>query len=109
MGAVSSSPRYRRIQEMPSPHTKWSASTIIEMPGVAATWPPITMTDFGDTRRTVRHISRTFPILTMMEEMPTMSYWLASNSASKVSRVGKSRTVVGAEMFCWIIKMPHER
>jgi len=38
-----------------------------------------------------------------------MSYWLASNSASKISRVGKSRTVVGAEMFCWIIKMPHER
>ena len=37
MGAVSSSPRNRRIQEMPSPHTKWSASTIVAMPGVAAT------------------------------------------------------------------------
>ena len=77
----------------------WSASTIFSIPGMAATCPPITMVDFGEIRRTIRHISRTLPTFTMMEEMPTISYSLARNSASKASRVGKSSTVVGADMF----------
>ena len=34
--------------------------------------------------------------------------WRCS-SAAKASRVGKSSTVVGAEMFSWIIRMPQER
>ncbi len=38
-----------------------------------------------------------------------MSYWLSRSSWAKASRVGKSRTVVGAEMFCWIMRMPQER
>ena len=57
----------------------------------------------------MRHISRTLPTLTMMEEMPTMSYWCAVSSRAKASRVGKSSTVQGAEMFSWIIMMPQER
>ena len=31
------------------------------------------------------------------------------SSRAKSSRVGKSSTVQGAEMFSWIIMMPHER
>ena len=31
------------------------------------------ITEAGDSSRTMRHISRTFPTFTMMEEMPTMS------------------------------------
>ena len=42
-------------------------------PGMAATCPPTTITEFGDNSRTMRHISRTLPTLTMIEEMPTMS------------------------------------
>ena len=38
-----------------------------------------------------------------------MSYRLARSSSAKASRVGKSSTVVGAEMFFWIIRIPHER
>ena len=53
--------------------------------------------------RTMRHISRTLPTLTMIDEMPTMSYWLSRSSFAKASRVGKSSTVEGAEIFSWII------
>ena len=45
----------------------------------------------------------------MMLEMPTMSYWWAFSSSMKRSRVGKSSTAQGAEMFCWMNMMPHER
>src|ERR1019366_10091678 len=82
---------------------------MVSMPGVAATCPPITMVAFGARRRMVWHISRTLPTLTMIEEMPTISYSLARSSAAKAACVGKSSTVVGAEMFFWIIRMPHDR
>ncbi len=45
----------------------------------------------------------------MIEEIPTMSYSAAFSSRAKSSRVGKSSTVQGAEIFCWIIMIPHER
>ena len=73
IGACSSSPRYRRIQEIPSPRTMWSASIIASRPGMAATWPPTTIVESGESSRTMRHISRTLPTFTMIEEMPTMS------------------------------------
>ncbi len=109
IGAVSSSPRKRRIQEMPSPRTMWSASIIVSMPGTAATCPPTTMVALGASCRAIRHISRTLPTLTMIDEMPTMSYSLLVSSASNAARVGKSSTVVGAEMLRWIMRRPHER
>ena len=74
MGAFTSSPRNPRIQEMPSPRTMWSASIMCSMPGMAATCPPTTMVESGESSRTMRHISRTLPTFTMMEEMPTISY-----------------------------------
>ena len=43
------------------------------MPGIAATCPPTTIVDWGESSRTMRHISRALPTFTMMEEMPTMS------------------------------------
>ena len=67
------------------------------------------MVELGESWRTRRHISRTLPKLGMMPEMPTMSYWLAVSSRSKASRVGKSSSVHGAEMFFWIIISPQER
>ena len=45
----------------------------------------------------------------MIEEIPTTSYCRLVSSRAKSSRVGKSSTVDGAEMFSWIIMMPHER
>ncbi len=53
----------------------------------------------GDNRRTMRHISETLPTFTMMEEMPTTSYCSATNSRANRSRVGKSSTAQGLEMF----------
>ncbi len=73
MGAWSSSPKYRRIQEMPSPRAMWSASIIASRPGMAATCPPTTITEPGESSRTMRHISMTLRTLMMIEEMPTMS------------------------------------
>ncbi len=73
IGAFSSSPRYLRIQEMPSPRTMWSASIVVSSPGSAATCPPTTITDSGESSRTMRHISRTLPKFTMMAVIPTMS------------------------------------
>jgi hypothetical protein len=35
--------------------------------------PPTTMVECGESSRTMRHISRALPTLTMMAEMPTMS------------------------------------
>ena len=48
-------------------------------------------------------------MFTMMEEMPTDIVVMAAQLLGKASRVGKSRSVEGAEMFSWIIMMPHER
>ncbi len=45
----------------------------------------------------------------MMPEMPTMSYSVEVSSRSKRSRVGKSSSVLGAEMLRWIIIRPQER
>ena len=45
----------------------------------------------------------------MIDEMPTTSYSFAVSSRAKASRVGKSNSVQGAEMFAWIIMMPQER
>ena len=73
MGAVSSSPKYRRIQEIPSPRTIWSASIVVSIPGTAVTCPPTTMVERGEISRTIRHISRTLPTLTMIEVIPTIS------------------------------------
>ena len=73
IGRVGSSPRYSRIHAMPSPFTMWSASIICSTPGMAATWPPTTIVEPGESSRTMRHISRTLPMLTMIDEMPTMS------------------------------------
>ena len=70
------------------------------MSGMAATCPPITIVDFGEIRRTIRHISRTLPTFTMIEEMPTISYSFCPQFRFEASRVGKSSTVIGAEIFC---------
>jgi hypothetical protein len=51
----------------------WSASIIASSPGMAATCPPTTITDSGDSSRTMRHIFATFRTFTMMDEMPTTS------------------------------------
>ena len=50
---------------------------------MAATCPPTTIFDCGESRRTWRHISRTLPKLGMMPEMPTMSYSVEVSSCSK--------------------------
>jgi len=70
------------------------------------TWPPTMIVECGESSRTMRHISRTLPTLTMIEEMPTTSYSCEVSSRAKPSRVGKSRTVQGAEMLAWISMMP---
>jgi hypothetical protein len=87
----------------------WSASIIVSIPRMAVTWPPTTITDCGDSSRTILHISFTFPILTMIDEIPITSYECSLSSWANASRDGKSSTVHGAEMFFWIIMMPHER
>jgi len=45
----------------------------------------------------------------MIPEMPTMSYLRVVISRTKRSRVGKSSSVHGAEMFSWISISPHDR
>src|SRR5262245_19523856 len=69
------------------------------MSGIDVTWPPTTIVDRGECRRMSRHISATLPTFTTMDEIPTTSYCADSSSRMKRSRVGKSRTVHGAEMF----------
>ncbi len=65
--------------------------------------------EFGENWRTIRHISRALPMLGMMAEIPTMSYCSVVTSRWKRSSVGKSSTVHGAEILCWIMVMPQER
>ena len=74
MGASTSSPRNSRIQAMPSPFTMWSASSMVSTPGMAAMCPPTTTVVPGESSRTMRHISCALPMLTMIDEMPTISY-----------------------------------
>ena len=76
---------------------------------MAAIWPPITIVEFGESLRIMRHISRTLAMFTMIEEIPMTPYGCAVISRSKSFRVGKSRTVQGAEIFAWISIMPQER
>jgi hypothetical protein len=60
-------------------------------------------------RRTRRHISRTLPTFTMIDEMPITSYSCVVISSTKRSRVGKSSSVHGAPMLAWISIRPHDR
>jgi hypothetical protein len=51
----------------------WSASIIFSTPGIAATCPPTTIVESGDSLRIIRHISRTLAMFTMIEEIPMTS------------------------------------
>ena len=72
-------------------------------------WPPTTIVAFGWWRRTSSHMSFTLPTFGRMPLMPTTSYGTVRISSSKRSRVGKSRSVVGASRFAWMSIRPHER
>ena len=108
-GAATSSPRKARNQATPSPATTWSASTTSRRPGRFAMWPPTTIVACGWCRRTISHISFTFPTFGTIALMPTTSYGTVRISSSKRSRLGKSRSVVGASRLAWISISPHER
>ena len=94
---------------MPSPGTTWSASTRSASPGRLATWPPITIVASGRSLRTSAHMWATFATFGTIAPIPMTSYGTARSSSSKRSRVGKSRSVVGASRLAWIIIRPHER
>ena len=108
-GAPASSPRKPRNHATPSPATTWSASITSPSPGRFAMWPPTTIVAFGWCRRTSSHMSFTLPMFGRMPLIPTTSYGTVRISSSKRSRVGKSRSVVGASRFAWMSIRPHER
>jgi hypothetical protein len=78
------------------------------MPGIAVTWPPTTSVDRGECSRTSRHISRTLPTLTMMRRCRRRRSGAGDLADEPLAR-GEVEHVQGAEMFCWMSMMPHER
>ena len=88
----------------------WSASIIFSMPGIAATCPPTTIFDCGESSRTMRHISRTLPTFTMIDGDADDVVLIARQLALQSLRAWESRArCMGAEIFSWIIMMPQER
>ena len=95
---------------MPSPFTMWSASIMSSMPGMAATCPPTTIVDCGDKlAHHAAHLAHLADVDDDRGDAHDVVVVASSVRARSASRVGKSSTVQGAEIFAWIIMMPQER
>ena len=109
MGAVSSSPRKRRIQEMPSPlHDVVGVDHRLDARNGGHVPAHHDLGLGRDAPRDAAHLAHLADVDDDRGDADDVVI-VGRSSASKASRVGKSSTVVGAEIFRWIIRMPHER
>ena len=112
VGSARSRPRpgYRRIQAMPSPRTMWSASTMRFDPRDRRHVPADDdRRPAGEISRTMRHISRTLPDVDDDRRDAHDVVAVRAQFRREGLPRGKIQHVVGAEMFFWIIRMPHDR
>ena len=82
----------------------------LRCPGMAATCPPTTMVESGESSRTIRHISRTLPTFTMIDGDADDVVMVAPSSSRRKPRASGNRAPCRARRYsAWIIMMPHER
>ena len=68
------------------------------------------MVDLGDSRRTMAaHLAHLAEVGDDARDADDVVLRRAQLALESAPSVGKSSSVLGAEMFCWIIIMPHER
>ena len=77
---------------------------------MAATCPPTTIVDCGESlAHHAAHLAHLADVDDDRRDADDVVVDAPCSSRANASRVGKSSTVQGAEMFSWIIMMPQER